>query len=132
MSTNIIHEAMSILGTQGVIEDFTCLPRLYRNSNIFELCEGPRNELLTKLYNDFKINADWFSIEEFVNESLTGSDKEEIEHYTQLINEIIAHPNLYNLDEKTICIAKRWDKLSDDFMMAFQELARQQVLKTLR
>ena len=51
-STDVIRQAMSILGGNGVIEDFSCLPRLYRDSAVNELWEGPRNVLLAQIHRD--------------------------------------------------------------------------------
>ncbi|HSA15070.1 MAG TPA: acyl-CoA dehydrogenase family protein, partial [Spirochaetota bacterium] len=53
-STDVIRASMSVFGGHGVMEDFSSLPRLYRDSAINELWEGPRNVLLTQIFSDLK------------------------------------------------------------------------------
>ncbi len=53
-STDVIREAMSIFGGHGVMEDFSSLPRIYRDSAVNELWEGPRNVLLTQIHRDLQ------------------------------------------------------------------------------
>ena len=56
------------------MEDFSSLPRLYRDSAINELWEGPRNVLLTQVHNDFKKTAASYKPSEFVSNVLSGAD----------------------------------------------------------
>lgn len=42
--------AMSIFGGHGVMEDFSSLPRLYRDAAVNELWEGPHNVLLSQIH----------------------------------------------------------------------------------
>jgi alkylation response protein AidB-like acyl-CoA dehydrogenase len=48
--TDAIRGAMSVFGGHGVMEDFSVLPRLYRDAAVNELWEGPRNVLLTQMH----------------------------------------------------------------------------------
>ena len=52
--TDSIRGAMSVFGGHGVMEDFSILPRLYRDAAVNELWEGPRNVLLTQMHRDFQ------------------------------------------------------------------------------
>lgn len=128
VSTEAIHDAMSVFGGHGVMEDFTVLPRLFRDSNINELWEGPRNVLLTQIHNDFQRSAKWYPPEEFVQTCLAGADENTITYFKETMTRIIAHPSLYKMDEKTLQIAAEWDAFVDDFMKAFQEQCRLEVL----
>jgi hypothetical protein len=51
---DVLRKAISIFGGHGVIEDFSDLPRLFRDSIVNELWEGPRNVLLTQIYRDLQ------------------------------------------------------------------------------
>ncbi len=47
-----IHEAMMLLGGNGMEEQFSILPRLLRDSIVYETWEGPHFVLLTQAYED--------------------------------------------------------------------------------
>ena len=51
-ATALLHEAMMLLGGNGIEERFSCLPRLYRDAVIQETWEGPHNVLLTQALRD--------------------------------------------------------------------------------
>jgi alkylation response protein AidB-like acyl-CoA dehydrogenase len=51
-ATRLLHEAMLLLGGNGIEERFSCLPRLYRDAVIQETWEGPHNVLLTQALRD--------------------------------------------------------------------------------
>jgi len=50
--TNSIREAILILGGNGIVEDFSVLPRLLRDSMIIETWEGPHNTLCLQIVRD--------------------------------------------------------------------------------
>jgi alkylation response protein AidB-like acyl-CoA dehydrogenase len=47
-----VHHAIEILGGNGTIEDFSPLPRLYREAPVQESWEGPHNTLVAQLLRD--------------------------------------------------------------------------------
>ncbi len=47
-----LREAMLILGGNGIVEDFTVLPRLFRDAMIIETWEGPPNTLCLQIIRD--------------------------------------------------------------------------------
>ena len=47
-----MREAMLILGGNGIVEDFTILPRLFRDAMIIETWEGPPNTLCLQIVRD--------------------------------------------------------------------------------
>jgi alkylation response protein AidB-like acyl-CoA dehydrogenase len=47
-----LREAMLILGGNGIVEDFTVLPRLFRDAMIIETWEGPPNTLCLQIVRD--------------------------------------------------------------------------------
>src|SRR5699024_8429790 len=67
-----IRLAISLFGGNGVIEDFSSIPRLYRDAMVNELWEGPRNVLLTQIHRDMQKAASWYDPEDFIGDILTG------------------------------------------------------------
>ncbi len=62
-ATTLLHEAMMLLGGNGIEEEFSPLPRLYRDAVIMETWEGPHNVLFTQALRDmtrFGIDPDAF------------------------------------------------------------------------
>ncbi len=126
-STDVIRKAMSIFGGHGVMEDFSSLPRLYRDSAINELWEGPRNVLLAQIHNDLKRVSDWYSPEEFVKDVLKEADPALVEEYSQEIGELESHPSLYQDDEKTVEVCRMWDNFCHRLYHSYQDCALAEV-----
>jgi acyl-CoA dehydrogenase len=51
-ATEVVHSAIEVLGGNGTIEDFSPLPRLYRDSIVFESWEGTHNVLCAQVHRD--------------------------------------------------------------------------------
>ncbi len=51
-STELVHEAMMLLGGNGIEERFSALPRLWRDGAILETWEGPHGLLLARSLQD--------------------------------------------------------------------------------
>lgn len=122
-STDVIRAAMSIFGGHGVMEDFSSLPRLYRDSAVNELWEGPRNMLLAQIHRDMQKASEWYSPSEFVEDILQGSDSEVVSRFSVDITELVSHPSLFMPDEKTMEISRRWDNFCHDLFHAYQDIA---------
>ena len=125
--TDVIRESMSIFGGHGVMEDFSSLPRLYRDSAINELWEGPRNVLLTQIHRDLQKVSGWYKPAEFVRHILSGLNESTIKELADEITELVAYPNLFQPDEKTMDICRRWDAFCHRFFHAYQDLALKEV-----
>ena len=121
--TDIIRSAMSVFGGHGVMEDFSSLPRLFRDSAINELWEGPRNVLLTQMHRDFQRVSNWYTPSAFVRNILTGANENEIVSLGAEMDEIIAHPSLFTMDEKTMDVCERWDEFCHRLFHAYQDVA---------
>ncbi|HWN98013.1 MAG TPA: acyl-CoA dehydrogenase family protein, partial [Blastocatellia bacterium] len=52
MLTDSVHEAIMVLGANGIVEDFTVLPRLLRDAMIIETWEGTHNTLCLQIARD--------------------------------------------------------------------------------
>lgn len=126
-ATEVIRTAMSLFGGHGVMEDFSCLPRLYRDAAVNELWEGPRNVLLTQMHRDFQRASPWYSPSEFVSNVLHGTDPGLIAELRSEIDELVAYPGLFAPDDKTIAVCERWDRFCQELYHAYQNLARREV-----
>jgi alkylation response protein AidB-like acyl-CoA dehydrogenase len=129
-STDVIRMAMSVLGGHGVMEDFSSLPRLFRDSAINELWEGPRNVLLTQIHRDFQRAGDWYSPKEFVKDILAGSDEAVIIEMGSEMENIVAHPNLFGMDQETFDVCSRWDSFCHRLYHAYQDNALREVMNS--
>ncbi len=121
--TDIVRLCMSVFGGHGVMEDFSSLPRLFRDSAINELWEGPRNVLLTQIHRDFQRVASWYRPSEFVRNILGREDG----RLGAEMDELIAHPNLFGMDDKTLEVCSRWDAFCHDLFHAYQDTALAEV-----
>ena len=106
------------------MEDFSSLPRLYRDSAVNELWEGPRNVLLTQIYRDVKRVTDWYNPSELVRNILKGMDAEASDTLAFAITDILALP------DTDIRMWRRWDLFCADLFHTYQNLALQEVEKT--
>ncbi len=119
--------AMSVFGGHGVMEDFSSLPRLFRDSAINELWEGPRNVLLTQIHRDFQRASSWYAPAEFVRNILAGADEEIVKKLGAEMEELVAHPNLFIMDETTLDVCRRWDSFCHELYHAYQDSALREV-----
>jgi acyl-CoA dehydrogenase len=51
-ATDAVHSAIEVLGGNGAIEEFSVLPRLYRDAIVYESWEGSHNVLVAQVLND--------------------------------------------------------------------------------
>ena len=56
-ATESVHRGIEILGGNGAIEDFSSLPRLYRDAIVFESWEGAHNVLCAQVRRDMQAMA---------------------------------------------------------------------------
>ena len=52
-ATRVVRDAIEVFGGNGTIEDFSVLPRLYRDAIVYESWEGTHNVITQQLLNDF-------------------------------------------------------------------------------
>lgn len=111
--------AISIFGGHGAIEDFSSIPRLFRDSIVNELWEGPRNVLLAQIYRDFIKSK--LPISDVLSSMFPHLSHEEIEQYTLRLNTImqtnlIALPTVENMKA-----ARSWEILWEELFRSYQE-----------
>ncbi len=126
-STDVIRAAMSIFGGHGVMEDFSSLPRLYRDSAVNELWEGPRNVLLAQVHRDIQRASEWYGPSELVGNMLKGAPLNVVKRFAAEMGDLISHPSLFTPDEKTVDICRRWDSFCHDLYHAYQDQAISEV-----
>ncbi len=128
--TDVIRSALSLLGGHGVIEDFSCLPRLYRDAAVNELWEGPRNVLLAQIHRDMQRAAKWYPAADFVHKLIGDSNTAEAKELAQEFAALVAHPDLLSQDQETESVCRRWDQVCQQLLHAYQDLALQNIEQT--
>lgn len=126
-TVSTIRTAISIFGGNGVIEDFTSLPRLFRDAMVNELWEGPKNVLLAQIHRDIKRTATWYEPKEFVADLLEGVDQAAIEQFKRRMDTLISIDLTGKPDAQTIKDAKNWELFCDELFLAYQEQALKEV-----
>jgi hypothetical protein len=126
-STDVIRTAMSLFGGHGVMEDFSALPRLYRDSAVNELWEGPRNVLLVQMHRDFQRAADWYPPAAFIADLLEGADPRTIFQFAKEFMELVAYPSLLQMSDKTMAVCEQWDRFCQNLYHGYQSLALTEV-----
>ena len=121
--------AASVFGGHGVMEDFSSLPRMFRDSMINELWEGPRNVLLTQIYLDCKKVESWYPAGEWVKDMLEGADAAMVDGLANEAKTLAAHGTLLQMDDETKAICRRWDRFCHDLFHAYQDQALTEVEK---
>lgn len=125
-ATMTIREAMSIFGGNGVIEDFSCLPRLLRDSAVNELWEGPRNVLLAQIHRDLAKAASWYPPSEFVRAILSDVDRSIVEELAGELDTLV-RADLDGPGDDAIANCIRWDAACRRLLHAYQDAAAQKV-----
>lgn len=111
--------AISIFGGNGAIEDFSDIPRLFRDSLVNELWEGPRNVLLAQMYRDL-LKANW-PLQDVLQQMFPHLSEEDIARYTQEIK-FIAAINLVNRpNAENMKAARRWEALWEELFVSYQD-----------
>ncbi len=125
--TDIVRMGMSIFGGHGVMEDFSALPRLFRDAAINELWEGPRNVLLTQMHRDFQRAASWYPPARVVGSLLADAAPSVRDPLEKEAEELVAHPNLFGPDDLTREVCRRWDRFCHDLTHAYQDQAMAEI-----
>ena len=119
--------AMSIFGGHGVMEDFSSLPRLYRDAAVNELWEGPHNVLLSQIHRDLQKVQSWYAPAECVRSLLEGADTALADDFADEIERLVAHPDITEDSVKTREICRKWDGFCHRLFHAYQNLAVDEV-----
>jgi alkylation response protein AidB-like acyl-CoA dehydrogenase len=126
-TVDVIRKAMSVLGGHGVIEDFSSLPRLFRDATVNELWEGPRNVLLMQVFRDIQRVSAWYSPAEFMGNLLRGAEQGIIDDLSARLQDFLEKPPFFELEPGAPERAAAWDAFCDTLFKAFQERALDEV-----
>lgn len=121
--TEVLKEAISIFAGHGVMEEFSSLPRLFRDVVVNEQWEGPRNLILTQIYRDITRVVDWYSPREFVRNVLAGASEKVILDYSVRLEDLLQKPVLGEVTEASIEAAMEWDGFCTEFFRVYQDVA---------
>ncbi|QBK26326.1 acyl-CoA dehydrogenase family protein [Ureibacillus thermophilus] len=111
--------AISLFGGNGAIEDFNDIARLFRDSIVNELWEGPRNVLLSQIYRDLQ-KSKW-PLTIVLQEMFPHLSIKEIRRYAEEISSIM-QINLVDLPNKdNMRAARRWEALWEELFVSYQE-----------
>ncbi|MCL6570761.1 MAG: acyl-CoA dehydrogenase [Bacillus sp. (in: Bacteria)] len=124
---DVLREALSVFAGHGVMEEFSSLPRIFRDVVVNEQWEGPRNLLLTQIYRDLQRVADWYSPAEFVGSVLTGAAMEDVKVFSDQLEDLLQRPVLGEVNEGSLEAAVEWDAFCDSLFKAYQEVARKEI-----
>ena len=122
-AVDVLRTALSVFGGHGAMEDFSSLPRLFRDAIINELWEGPRNVLLSQIHRDWVQVLDGYQPAEFIEDVLAGCDYSVIKELGDEMSELLSHPNLLEMNDKTLAVCDRWDKFCQKLFQTYQDCA---------
>jgi alkylation response protein AidB-like acyl-CoA dehydrogenase len=126
-AVDVLRKAMSIFGGHGVIEDFSSLPRLYRDAAVNELWEGPRNVLLMQIFRDLARAAEWYPPAEFMADLLAGAPEKQIAAMAIELSGLLQDPPFDSLEAAQLERAAAWENLVKRMFRAYQEAALAEV-----
>lgn len=119
----VLREAISVFAGHGVMEEFSSLPRIFRDVVVNEQWEGPRNLLLTQIFRDLQRVRDWYPPSNFVSNVLEGATHETIQQFSNQLEDLMQRPVLGEVSESSMEAAKEWDAFCDSFFKAYQDVA---------
>jgi alkylation response protein AidB-like acyl-CoA dehydrogenase len=123
----VLRDAISIFGGHGVMEEFSSLPRIFRDVVVNEQWEGPRNLLLTQIFRDIQRVADWYPTGDFVANVLQGTSHETIEKYAEKLTDLMQKPVCGDVSDESIQAAEEWNEFCDGFFKVYQTAALQEI-----
>jgi acyl-CoA dehydrogenase len=77
-ATAAVHQGIEILGGNGTIETFSALPRLYRDSVVYESWEGTHNVLCAQVQRDCERLGLLDDVADWIEEELRPVDHEQV------------------------------------------------------
>lgn len=119
----VLREAISVFAGHGVMEEFSSLPRIFRDVVVNEQWEGPRNLLLTQIYRDLQRVSEWYTPSEFVGSVLEGASQASMKQFSEQLEDLLQRPVLGEVNEASMEAAVEWDAFCDSFFKAYQQVA---------
>lgn len=120
--------AISTFGGNGVIEDWSSIPRLYRDAMVNELWEGPKNVLLTQIFRDFQRAMSWLTPKDFIATILPSLTEEKSKSLASTMEELLEDNNLSaEVSHHSINAAEAWENLCFELFREYQNQALAEV-----
>ncbi|MBT2690169.1 acyl-CoA dehydrogenase family protein [Bacillus sp. ISL-47] len=119
----VLRDAISVFAGHGVMEEFSSLPRIFRDVVVNEQWEGPRNLLLTQIYRDIQRVTDWYPPADFVANVLEGASQETVDRFAEQLTDLLQRPVCGEVSEASMEAAEEWDQFCDCFFKAYQTVA---------
>ncbi|MBY0223157.1 acyl-CoA dehydrogenase family protein [Sporosarcina aquimarina] len=113
--------AISLFGGHGAIEDFSAIPRLFRDSLVNELWEGPRNVLLTQIYRDLFRLRKTVPIETVLETMFPHLSLIDVTQYTSRIEAIMGINIMEAPTPFNKMAAMNWESLWEELFLSFQQ-----------
>ncbi len=126
-AVDALRKGISIFGGHGVIEDFCSLPRLFRDSAVNELWEGPRNVLLMQVYRDLGRAAAFYPPESFLRDLLAGAPEEEVAELNHCALKFLGGTPFDRVDDASRRLATEWETFIVKTFRLFQETALKEI-----
>jgi hypothetical protein len=109
---------VALLGGSGVVEDFSCVPRLLRDSVVNEVWEGPRNVLLAQVHRDLAGAAGWYPAAELAAR-LLGPGAAGARELGAELAALVARGDL-SAGDGAVEACRRWDAACRALLHGFQ------------
>jgi alkylation response protein AidB-like acyl-CoA dehydrogenase len=123
----VLRDAISVFAGHGVMEEFSSLPRIFRDVVVNEQWEGPRNLLLTQIYRDLGRVADWYPPGEFVASVLEGAESSTVQQLSSRLEDLLQRPVLGEVSDESLQAAAEWDAFCDEIFKVYQEVALREI-----
>lgn len=117
-AVDYLRTSISLFGGHGVIEDFSSLPRLYRDAMVNELWEGPKNVLLAQIHRDLKNAQSWYSMEKFIDDVVGRNDQ--ADQFATRLKVLLQKPIFMEATPENLEAAKEWEQLIESLFRCYQ------------
>jgi acyl-CoA dehydrogenase len=88
-ATSVVHQGIEILGGNGTIESFSVLPRLYRDSVVYESWEGTHNVLCAQVQRDCSRLGLLDEVTHWLDEELSFVQLDEVQIVRAALTELL-------------------------------------------
>lgn len=112
--------AISIFGGHGAIEDFSSIPRLFRDSMVNELWEGPRNVLLAQIYRDLHKMTKKLPLHTILQAMFPNVTAEELQVAENELSRIMQIDLTALPTKENRQAARRWEQVWENLFLQYQ------------
>lgn len=113
--------AISIFGGHGVMEEFSSIPRLFRDSLVNELWEGPRNVLLAQIYRDMQKGLHSMTLPQILSLMFPYLSQEEMNHYAYELEQLLKTDLVARPTKENKQAARKWEAVWEELFRGYQD-----------